>query len=680
MSKASKDEMTREILADLARSGLDKKDLLKLRLSPLTRDETDDFVGEPRASYRIPYFDLEGREIAYARCRFLENKKQNLFSPKGKNNNGSFRYSQPFNSSPHVYFPPYHDWRKVANDPEKTILITEGEKKAAKACKEGLYCIALGGVWGFKSSKRLWDLIPELKNIEWKNRTVEICYDADVMLKNEVRAALQSLAFTLTQAYETTRISFVFLDAEVAGPKTSLDDYLIENGVEGFLSLKREEYDVGARIQLLNQKLAYVEKHGRFLDIKNRLYFKSLWHAREAFLNEGDVLIDGKKGMSVVDVWAKSKSRRTFNDLVYEPGSPEVTEENCLNVWVPPAVRPKKGKPKRWLELVHYIMRKPEYAEWFLKWLAFPVQNPGEKLFQACFVYSKVQGVGKTFVVDPVMELIQGRENFHRLKNANLTSSFNAYAGSKTFVVVNEIYLSDYKDRRATMGAIKDMITNERTEVNIKFQPIQNYTDHCNYFFSSNHDDALVIEKDERRLFVIHAPEETLPESTYVELDEYIRHGEGAHNIMHYLQNHIDTSDFNPKGHALMTPYKKQLIQIGRDPLDEFVERIADEPEQLFMVNGDLPDLQLFRAHDVLKLFEREYPKFHFSVTVKRMASKLKATGRIEHRRVALSADGEQHHLYALFEKDGWRSRKNRDWAEHYQLNSRLHGGKGTKH
>src|SRR5882757_9663931 len=161
-------------LADLARSGLDKADFKKLRLEVLDRDDTEDYVGEPRASYRIPYFAADGKVIAYSRVRFLENGKGRFARA-----NGAHRYSQPANSAPHVYLPPYIDWQAVGKDTDQTIVFTEGEKKAAIACKMGIPTIALGGVWSFKSEKRDWEMLPELQQINWKGRRVEICYDSD---------------------------------------------------------------------------------------------------------------------------------------------------------------------------------------------------------------------------------------------------------------------------------------------------------------------------------------------------------------------------------------------------------------------------------------------------------------------------------------------------------------------
>lgn len=666
-------ELYNDALRDLDRSGLDAKDYRRLKLEVLSREDTDKFVGEPRASYKIPYFDLEGNRIAYSRVRFLENRKKKAFR-KGIRD-GSFRYSQPFNSSPHVYFPPYFNWKKIAKDPDVPILITEGEKKAACACKMGIACIALGGVYGFKAGKRFWDVLPEIEAIVWKDRAVEICFDADVMMKSEVHLALSQLANTLTQTYSPQSLEFVFLNAESgAGAKTGLDDYLVEYGVEEFGKIPRAAFRANAKIQLLNQRVCWVKKVDAYFNIETRRFFKNFHHVREAFMNEGRELIDAKTSKLVIDLWGESANRRTVADVAYLPGQPEVTEENVLNLWKPADIQPKKGTPKRWLELVHYIMREPEYARWFLQWLAYPVQHPGAKLLQAVFVYGEKQGIGKTFVVDPIMELVYGKHNFHRLQSDDLTSKHNTYAANRLFIVTNEVWLPEFKDRRSAMSILKDMITRERVTVDEKFQPKVTYDDHCNYYFTSNHADALVLEKGDRRFFVIEAPTKKLSQSDYNELDTWVREGDGAAVILRYLQN-LDLDGFNPKAEALTTKWRGDIIDISKDPLGEFVEQIAKEPDLKFMVNGSMPDLELFRAEDLVKLFEHHNPRYRFNVTASRLG-KMLTTAKLEKRQVRMSAKEPLLTLYSVLNKEKWSDESNKEWASHYVHNSRVFGGK----
>ena len=664
------------VLHDLARSGLEKDDFKKLRLEVLTADQTDEFVGEPRPSYRIPYFDIHGHVTAYSRVRFLTDRKNKAFAWKSKSKEGSFRYSQPFNSPPHVYMPPYFNWHKIAKDTGIKILITEGEKKAAMACKLGIPCIAIGGVYGFRSAKRGYDLLPELQAFDWNGREVEICYDADVMAKAEVHQAMGAFAGELNRRYKLKALSSVKLDAEIAGAKTGLDDYLKSEGAEAFENLDREVNQTAAKLAELNMKICFVREKHRFFDMLTGKYFSNLNHLREAYMNFGREMIDGNRSELVINTWAESAGRHTVQDVIYVPGKndEEATKEELLNVWKPPSIQPKKGIPKRWLELVHYIMRKPEYAEWFLRWLAYPVQHIGTKLFQAPFVYGKKQGIGKTFIVDPVMEFIYGKQNFQRLKNTDLSDRFNMFAATKQFVCTNEIYLPEFTDRRGAMGILKDIITRESVSVEEKFQPKQNFTDYCNYYLTSNHNDALVLEPDDRRFFVVEAPDEKLSQSEYKWLDEYVRSDAGGGNILHYLQN-LDLQDFEPKADALKTTWKKELISLSRDPLAEFGDRVINDAQTLMMVNGSLPDLQLFRAEDILRVFEATYPKYRFNVTVSRIGRMLDHPD-IEKRRVRISSSSPLLTLYALFKRERWGRKANTEWAEHYTTNSRLYGGK----
>ena len=661
------EELKKLAIADLRRSGLTAKDYKTLQLEVMTAEATKKFVGEDRASYKIPYFNLAGERIAFARVRFIENRHGRAFRKQG-----SFRYSQPFNSSPHIYYAPYLDWKAIAKDPSWPILITEGEKKAAKACREGIACIALGGVYGFKSTKRHQDMIPDFDDIVWKDRAIEICYDADVMMKAQVRQALDTIALELSQRYSPSSIDYVYLNAEVAGDKTGLDDFLGTQGKESFDALPRQPFRPSEKIQSLNEKLCYVKQHNRFYDIESRHFFTSFQQVREAFMHEGEEVIDGKRTALVIDLWGRNANRRTVHDVVYAPGLDEMTSQNDLNTWIPSRTKPRRGEPTRWLELTHFIFPKPEHHEYFMQWLAYPVQHPGAKLLQAVFVHGAMQGVGKTFVVDPVMEFVYGPHNFYRLSNDDLQDRFNAYASHTQFVVTNEIYFSDMRDRRMIMSGLKDMITREKVTVNEKFQPKMVFRDHCNYYLTSNHADALVLDPDDRRFFVIEAPKEKLGNGLYVELDDYVRNG-GSSRIMNHLQNEVDCSTFNPKGDALFTPYKEAVISLSKDILTEFVEKLLYAPEELYMKNGNLPDLQLVKAEDVIKLFELTNPHYRYPITTTKVGRLMHEYG-IPRRKVSMSSDTSQMVLYAVFERDRWRKATNRSWAQHYQENHPRYG------
>ena len=80
--------------------------------------------------YVIPYFDMCGKPISFYRTRLF---------------NDEVKYRQLKGSPNHVYFPP-NFLKTLDRTGSKFVILTEGEKKAAAACKVGFPTIAFGGV------------------------------------------------------------------------------------------------------------------------------------------------------------------------------------------------------------------------------------------------------------------------------------------------------------------------------------------------------------------------------------------------------------------------------------------------------------------------------------------------------------------------------------------------------
>jgi hypothetical protein len=70
---------------------------------------------------------------------------------------GKRRYAAGKGDDTQLYIPP----ALAALPPADLLVVTEGEKKAAKAAQEGIYCVALQGVWnGFDAEGRAIELRP----------------------------------------------------------------------------------------------------------------------------------------------------------------------------------------------------------------------------------------------------------------------------------------------------------------------------------------------------------------------------------------------------------------------------------------------------------------------------------------------------------------------------------------
>ncbi len=128
---------------DLARSGLVPDDVPGWDI--FDQQQAARLSGQKRAGYWIPYYGLDGRPVKLSsgydlgRIRFLE-------FPAGRDNRyWSFDQSSDQQHGHHCYIPARFKEVFLACK-QAVVAITEGEKKAEKACKSGIPCIAIPGV------------------------------------------------------------------------------------------------------------------------------------------------------------------------------------------------------------------------------------------------------------------------------------------------------------------------------------------------------------------------------------------------------------------------------------------------------------------------------------------------------------------------------------------------------
>lgn len=184
----------------------------------------------------IPFRGPDGRPLGYVRCK-----------PDRPRRDGdkAVKYESPVGRSNRVYLPP--GTRAALADPALDLLLTEGEKKAAKADQEGFPTAGLVGVWGWVEKRPAGpdgrktgplELIPDLAAVAWKGRRVYLVYDSDLAAKPEVRLAEWKLAEVLAAAGADVRA--VRLPPGPEGSKVGLDDFLVARGPDALRALLAE--------------------------------------------------------------------------------------------------------------------------------------------------------------------------------------------------------------------------------------------------------------------------------------------------------------------------------------------------------------------------------------------------------------------------------------------------------
>src|SRR3990167_6334977 len=150
VAPAADHKATALVEAKLKGSGLTLEDAELLKMMALGAQQTAQHhpAFKQLCSLKIEDLDPAGFPISawpgskpFYRIRYLETPTD--FS--ALTDKKPVRSVQEPNTAPVAYYPANQDWEGLLHDTDQPLILTEGELKAAKACKEGFPTIGLGG-------------------------------------------------------------------------------------------------------------------------------------------------------------------------------------------------------------------------------------------------------------------------------------------------------------------------------------------------------------------------------------------------------------------------------------------------------------------------------------------------------------------------------------------------------
>lgn len=580
-----------EFIDKLSSSGLDPEDAEALHLTYTEDAHSIDPSYDRRAACVFTYHEVDGSQIphnTFNRVRYTTPPTGFAAQTKWQ------RYSQPPGTMIYAYLPPLVDWEAIASDPNQQIYITEGELKAACACKHELPTIGLGGVSSFTAKKRGVFSVPPLMDIEWRKRRVVVIFDTDdeTGLKDTVRAAAEHLMeWLLRQGAVPSLCVLPYL-----GDKTGLDDYIVREGVAKLqvrvLSGNLLPHESSLELLRLLNKVEYVSPLNRFvlLDaLKKDLPLLTSDHL-DAMLGHRQIAFPRMKSIRVGNLseivvqpeplplskaflaWPGSTRSE---GLLYRPGEPRtilLDGNRYTNMWlgwraeyeVPPTRAVSSQVMGEWNWVLDNVFGDdPTVREFVEDWIYYPMKHPGAKLNTFLLVVSPEGGIGKSFVGHMLAKHIYGltspgAAHAWMLKEGDLASSFNPYLFATSFVVGDEIAAHD---KKSAYERLKSDVSEETTTINLKNQPQIRIENCANFYLSTNDMVALNITTHDRRALV-HIPRKAKKDvERYRALDTLFKQGIAGPVLLHYAREHyVQSKNFDPKSEAPRTSSREQLV------------------------------------------------------------------------------------------------------------------------
>lgn len=176
----------------------------------------------------------------------------------------------------------------------------------------------------------------------------------------------------------------------------------------------------------------------------------------------------------------------------------------------------------------------PATLQWVLRWIAYPLRNPGAKMSTALWIGGG-QGTGKGLIFGNLFGAMHG-DRFRTISGDDLNRNFNQWASEKRYVLVED-------GKNALAQNIKYLITSHAIAIRAKTRHPRYERNEMNFVFLSQDWDALPADVGDRRFMVIE-PGKRLAEGYYRAAADEIQRG-GLEQFYQFLMWQLDMGDFD---------------------------------------------------------------------------------------------------------------------------------------
>ena len=328
-----------------------------------------------------------------------------------------------------------------------------------------------------------------------------------------------------------------------------------------------------------------------------------------------------------------------------EPGS--ILPDLSVNTYYPPDVVVAPGDVTRFLDFLGKLLPNARDREILINYLAAVVQHPGVK-FQWAPVLQGCEGNGKTLVFSTLGYAV-GKQYTHSPRAEQLAEKFNGYIEGKVFILVEELHM---QGKREMLDVLKPLVTNLDMEIRGMAQEKRMIENRANWGFCTNHRDAVLKSKNDRRYAVFFTAQQEVDDlardgmngSYFPDLYKWCREG-GYAAIAHYLKTYPIADDLNPATNCHRAPHTSTTdaaIQESRGAAEmEILEAAADNTRGF---KGDWVSSWALDAH---------LSKRGFKLTRNRVAAIMRDLGFIEWGRAPRPILEEDRKRPILYRKAG---------------------------
>ena len=279
---------------------------------------------------------------------------------------------------------------------------------------------------------------------------------------------------------------------------------------------------------------------------------------------------DVPKAATFLALSSESKSAVNFGWLPTEDRLIVCGGKVLLNTYSGFAVKPQEGNVQPWLDHLAHVVPEEDYRRALLWWFAYNIQHPAEKINWQPILLG-VSGAGKDGLLKPIAKILGSA--YKIVGNKDMAGDYD-----DCLYQTSLLHISEAAGLRGNaIEFYKRISANEATTerlLNIKCKGKVWQHEICNVLVITNNINAMKFDKDERRPFVLYAPEVMTESMKIAYFDEWLDR-DGPAFLLDYLLKY-DLSEFSPSRRPYNTSHFEDMFQVTRNDMERALDRLLN--------------------------------------------------------------------------------------------------------
>ncbi len=297
------------------------------------------------------------------------------------------------------------------------------------------------------------------------------------------------------------------------------------------------------------------------------------------------------KPMPTAVLWQQSSERLTVTARTWRAGAAKFCDDpegrSAFNAWRAIPRTEASADISPFLMNIAYLFPDDVERKRFLDWLAHIEQRPGELPHFGWLHVADNTGTGRNWLASLLARVWRGQVAPNIDLAALLDSQFNDELGGRVLAIVDEVQEAAGERRHTHVNRLKSLVNAERRTINPKFGRKYDQFNACRWLVFSNHVNAIPIDDNDRRWFVVHQKATPRKAEDYVTLYAMLSDSSFVNAVGVYLSNR-DISGFNPGERPALNAAKAAVIGAGKSIVRQRVDEVmADWPADV-ITNRDL--------------------------------------------------------------------------------------------